>query len=935
MRRSQTRVHWRSEAYLRPLLRSHTPYGLALSRLPTSITDEQPGSETVWLKGLLMHAPGTLTSSLLPDRRTLPNGMQVIVLPQHDAPLGTFWVWYRVGGRNERLGITGVSHWAEHMLFKGTQRIGPGEIFRRVTAAGGAINGFTWLDYTAYYETMPIDRLDVSLEIESDRMLNARFDPDEVASERTVIISERQGNENSPTFRLSEELGGIAFRAHPYANGVIGHMSDLERITREDLYTHYQQFYQPHNAVAVFVGDLGADEAHARIAEAFSFSGSGQPVPEMRSIEPEQGGERRVQVVRQAPNRVLSVVHRGVSAAHADAVPLMVLDAVLSGPSGMGFGGGAALGRSSRLYKALVASGLAAGASSSFPLTIDPYLFSSSVTLRPDSDAELVEQTLLAELERLTQEPVSEDELARIRKGMRAQHAYSLQGVTSRAYLLGSLAMVAPEIEPADLLQRMHEVTADDIQRVASTYLVQRSRTTAWLVPDASASLARAGSAPAAAAVNPVGVQPAFFSDGGLDTLMPGVIESALPNGLRVLTIDRPAASEGPISIRIRIPGGSSLDGGTPGAARFAADLLPRGSAGRTLESLSEELDGLGASISAGAGREAFDVSVTTLREDLPRVLELLAATVTQPDFPEDQLELVRAQALTGLRQSQQDTRAAAELVLREQLYPEGHPYRGRSGGDEHSIPTIQADDIRAWWHRVGRPDGSIVAVAGALSHDDAVTMLSEALAGWTGKASAVRVEEPLQVTQAGSATVEIPGKSQADVALGIAAIPRVHPDYHALSVANLIFGRLGLMGRVGQRVREQDGMAYYAFSQMEVGHGVGFWSVRAGVNPENIERAMAASVEELRRFLEGGPTEQEFADAIGNITGSLPMGLETTGSVANVLADIGFFELGHDYLQRYRGTVRSLTPEQLMDAMRRWIDPDRLVSTIARPSAE
>ena len=186
------------------------------------------------------------------DIHHLPNGLTVLTREVHTAPIATCWIWYKVGGRNERVGISGISHWCEHMLFKGTPTMPKGAFDATIARNGGTFNGFTWIDYTAYYETLPADRLDLGMAIEADRMVNSMFDPAEVASERTVIISEREGNENSPTFWLDEELRSTAFKVHPYRNGVIGWKSDLRAMTREDLYTHYKTYYAPNNAVLVY-----------------------------------------------------------------------------------------------------------------------------------------------------------------------------------------------------------------------------------------------------------------------------------------------------------------------------------------------------------------------------------------------------------------------------------------------------------------------------------------------------------------------------------------------------------------------------------------------------------------------------------------------------------------------------------------------------------
>jgi zinc protease len=417
-------------------------------------------------------------------RRQLDNGLTAIVRSHPGVPIGSFWVWYRVGGRNEVPGITGISHWVEHMLFKGTQEFGAGEVFRQISATGGSLNGFTWIDFTTYFETLPIDRIDLAMRIESDRMINARFDPDEVASERTVIISERQGNENQPMFFLREEVSAAAFRAHPYGQGVIGHLSDLEGITREELYGHYQTYYRPNNAIAVFVGDLDEDEAFARIEKAFGSIEAGPEISPVRTREPEPQGERRVTVRRPAPSRVLQIVYLAPNASDADTPALMVADAILSGAKSFGLSrAGGTLGRSSRLYRSLVSTGLASSAGSSFALTIDPYLFGITVNLRPESDPELVESVVNTEVARLANEVMLEDEFSRAMRQMRAQIAYAQETVTSQAYWLGSLATVAPDRDPDEFMSEIEAVTPGDVQRVVARYLQPLRSTVGWLIP--------------------------------------------------------------------------------------------------------------------------------------------------------------------------------------------------------------------------------------------------------------------------------------------------------------------------------------------------------------------------------------------------------------------------------------------------------------------
>lgn len=415
---------------------------------------------------------------------TLPNGLTILTRELHNAPIATFWVWYGVGARNETPGVTGISHWVEHMLFKATPKIAAGEIFRLVNKNGGTLNGFTSLDYTAYYETLPVERVGLAIEIEADRMVNARFDPDEVASERTVIISEKQGGENYPTTHLRETTVAAAFRIHPYRQGVIGYLSDLQAITRDDLYDHYRTYYAPNNATVVAVGDFQTDELVARIEGGFGAIPRGGTIPTVRPVEPSQEGERRVTVRRPGPLPQVLVAYHAPAVGNPDVFPLMVLDAILSGAGSMGMsGGGASLGRSSRLYRALVETELASGASSGFGLMRDPYLFSISAGLRPNVAIEEVERVISAQIERLRDESPTEEELTRALKGLRAQFAYANEGVTSVAYWLGSLNTIHTHTLYDTFMDQLAAVTAADVQGVARRYLTTENRTVGHFVP--------------------------------------------------------------------------------------------------------------------------------------------------------------------------------------------------------------------------------------------------------------------------------------------------------------------------------------------------------------------------------------------------------------------------------------------------------------------
>ena len=413
----------------------------------------------------------------------LANGLTVVLREMHHAPVASFWVWYRVGSRNEYSGITGISHWVEHMLFKGTPSYPQGAFDKAIAREGGVFNGMTWIDFTTYFETLPADRLDLALRVEADRMVNAVFDPAETELERTVIISERQGNENNPEFLLSEALQAAAFQAHPYHHTVIGWQCDLETMTRDQLYQHYRTFYAPNNTILAVAGDFDSDALLARIEELFGAIAAGPALPPYTAKEPPQRGERRVTVEGPGTTAYLELAYRAPQATHPDYYSLVVLDTILGGPKGMSLWGGGTANRSSRLYKALVETGLASEVGSAISSTVDPYLFSFSATVQQGRTLQEVEAVLLAEVQRVMDKAISPAELHKAIKQTRAQFAYSSESVTDQGYWLGFSEVVADVSWFETFMDRLAAVTVADVQRVAQAHFKPSLRTVGWYVP--------------------------------------------------------------------------------------------------------------------------------------------------------------------------------------------------------------------------------------------------------------------------------------------------------------------------------------------------------------------------------------------------------------------------------------------------------------------
>jgi zinc protease len=414
---------------------------------------------------------------------TLSNGLLVMLKEIHTAPIISNWIWYRVGSRDEIPGITGISHWVEHMQFKGTPQFPAGVLDKAVSRDGGVWNAFTYLDWTTYFETMPADKIDLGSRLEADRMVNSVFDPNEVASERTVIISERQGNENHPLFQLGEAIQAAAFRVHSYHHEIIGDLADLQTISRDDLYHHYKSFYQPNNAVLVMTGDFETDAMLARIKELFAKLPAGEAPLRRARTEPETKGEYRLTVEGPGETTFVQDTYRAPAATDPDFFPFVVLDSLLTGPSSLNLFGGGISNKTSRLYRTLVEGELAVSIKGSLPATIDPFLYMVTATVHPQRTAQEVISAIDDELKRAQDEPPSKEALTRAVKQARALFAYGSESITNQGFWLGFTEMFASYAWFESYLDKLAAVTPEDVQRIAQTYLRPRNRVLGTYLP--------------------------------------------------------------------------------------------------------------------------------------------------------------------------------------------------------------------------------------------------------------------------------------------------------------------------------------------------------------------------------------------------------------------------------------------------------------------
>lgn len=408
---------------------------------------------------------------------TLKNGMKVMLKEIHTAPIISSWLWYRVGSRDEPTGKTGISHWTEHMMFKGTKKFPANTLDKSISRDGGQWNASTSRDSTRYYETMPADKIDLALRIEADRMRNSIFNEKEVASERTVIISEREGSENEPSFLLSEAVQHTAFRVHPYHHEIIGDMADLRSITRDDLYSHYRTYYVPNNAILALAGDFNSKTMLKRVRDLFERIPRGPVPPRLARPEPEQKGEIRLTVEGPGETTFTQVAYHCPNATHPDYFPIQVMESLLNGASGLSY-------KTARLYRALVDKEYAVDVSGWSESTIDPYLYRVTITHRPDGKKVAASISVLDdEFKRLQDNLVSDDEIRRAVKQARAVFAYGSENITHQAFWMGYTSMFSDYRWYTTYLNKLAKVTPQDIQRVAQTYFQPGNRVVGTYIP--------------------------------------------------------------------------------------------------------------------------------------------------------------------------------------------------------------------------------------------------------------------------------------------------------------------------------------------------------------------------------------------------------------------------------------------------------------------
>jgi zinc protease len=880
--------------------------------------------------------PLSLTQNV--RKTVLENGLTVLTKEVKTAPVVTAQVWYRIGSRNETAGVNGIAHQLEHLMFKGT-RDRPIQFGRFFSALGSESNAFTSYDMTAYFGTVQRNKLNALLVLEADRMQNALINDDALTSEKRVVISELQGYENSPSYRLGRSVMRAVFPNSPYGLPVGGTKADVEKFTVEQVREYYRNFYSPNNATLILVGNFQTDEVLKQVRETFGKvprSAIALPSDPATPLSPPHSNSSspRPPIILKEPGSaaLLNAVYPLPNVVHPDVPALQVMDTILSS------------GRSSRLYQALVESGLASEAGGYITHLIGSGWYQVSATATPGKKLNQIDQALQQAIADLQQNGVLSEELERAKAQLRASIILRNQTITSQALQLGDDQLTTGDYRFTDrLLTEIAKVTAADVQRVARTYLTPANRALGFFEPIQSDG--KPGSAPATfsqtseqfspgAPVDPAEVAkylPPIPPDSANQITQPLPEKLTLANGLQVLLL--PDHSMPVVNLSGHIQAGTAFDqAATAGLASLTAENLMNGTQTQDYLAIAKTLENRGANLGLGANREGVMISGNALATDLPILIQVLADVLRNATFPADQLELSRQQALTNLKVELDNPLRLGRRVFQQTVYPENHPFH--SFPTETSLKRITRDDVLRFYRQQYHPDATVLTLVGDFNPAEVRSLLNQQFGSWEDTTENDRLTFPPVPlpTEIVRRNPTLPGKTQSITYLGYQGIDRKDPRYYAVAILNEILGGDTLSSRLGTEIRDRLGLTYGIYSIFQAGLYQGPFLVMMQTAPEDTEQAITSTLALLEQIREKGMTAAEVDTAKRAIISNYGVGLANPTNVANTILTNSVYGLNLNEIRQFPDKINAVTLAAVNQTIAELLHPDRVVLVTAGP---
>ena len=897
-----------------------------------------PAALTVLVLALLLAAPVAARQQVPSEpvlsaegisEYALDNGMRVVLFPDSSKPVTTVNVTYLVGSRHENYGETGMAHLLEHLVFKGTPTHAdiPGEMRQR----GIRYNGTTWLDRTNYFASFATspDTLEWLLQMEADRMVNSHISREDLDSEMTVVRNEMEMGENSPGGVMLARMFSTAYLWHNYANSTIGARSDVENVPIERLQAFYRTWYQPDNAVLVVAGDFDPETTLQAVAASFGAIPRPQrALPANYTTEPPQDGERSVTLRRVGEVPFLGLSYHIPAGRHPDSAAIAVLGQVLAHtPTG-------------RMHRALVENGKAVGVQS-MELSMDqPGLMIFLAAVAENTDMDELQGDMIALVEESAAEPFTEEEVEEARQriltglemAMRDPNAIGV--ALSEAIAQGDWRLLLLSRD------RIEQVTADDVNRVAQAYLQRNNRTAGRFIPTNAPERVEIPAAPDAATLLEDYQGREAMAAGEAFDPSPANIDArtgttTLDNDAELAVLAKSTRGE---SVQVRIDmriGNEEALTGRAVHGWLVPGMLMRGTEGLDRAAISRRLTALKSTLNVGGGGTGVSLTATTDRDNLPALLELAATILRQPTFPESEFEQLRTQMLTGVRNSMTEPQAVASAAMSRYFdrWPEGHPYAVLSF--EQQIKAMQAlelEDIRAFHRDFYGTAGASIAIVGDVDAEATQAQVDALFGDWNAPVAFTRIPSPHHTMPAVREQIETPDKANA-MLLGMLRVPvnQDHEDYPALVVGNQILGG-GSKSRLYDRIREREGLSYgvgSGFSGSALDE-TGNFSLYAIAAPENIPAVETAMAEEMAHLLDEGIDADELSEAVNGMLESRRTSRASDGALAGMLSNNLYLDRSMADQAKFEDDLRAQTPESVLAALRRHLRPAEISYFVA-----
>jgi zinc protease len=854
----------------------------------------------------------------------LPNGMRVLMFPDQSKQTITVNITYLVGSKHENYGETGMAHLLEHLMFKGSPK--HTNIPQELTEHGTRPNGTTWFDRTNYFEIFAAtdENLKWALDLEADRMVNSFIAKKDLDSEMTVVRNEFEMGENSPFGVLIDRMFSTAYLWHNYGKSTIGARADIENVPIDRLQAFYKRYYQPDNALLLVAGKFDEAKTLELVNQYFGLiARPSRTLQKFYTEDPTQDGERAITVRRVGDTQLVAAGYHVPAGSHPDTAAVSILMQVMADtPSG-------------RLHKALVETKKASSVFN-FPYIFgDPSLFIVGAEVRQEGSLDSARDVLLQVVEDAARSPITKEEVERARAQLLKQIDLNLNSSDQVGIELSEWIGMGDWRLLFINRDRLRKITPEEVQRVAVTYLKPSNRTLALFIPTQK---------PDRAEIPPVPDVMAMVKDYKGDTAAAaGEAFDPSPENIEARTI-RPSTQGGlKLALVPKKTRGSTVVANLAlhfgdekslmnrkTAADLAGQMLMRGTAKHTRQQIQDELDKLKARVGVFATAVGANISIETVRENLPAVMKLVAEILREPSFPATEFEQLKQEQLAGIEQQLSDPTAIAFVAFQRHIrpFPKGHvnytPALDESVAELKAATLDEAKKFYADFY--GATSGEFVVV-GEFDDKEVARLAGELLSNWANKQPYARIPEVYKDIAPVNQSFETPDKANAFFVAGTNLNVRDDdPDYAALTLGNYMVGGGFLNSRLAVRIRQKEGLSYGVGSQLQAGSldKSGIFVAFAIYAPQNVAKLEAAFKEEIARMLKDGFTADEVEAAKKGFLQSRQVSRAQDQELARRLTQFRYLNRTLAWDAELEKKIAALTPDEIAAAMRRHIDPSK-----------